>query len=115
MSNFKKSKSLNERITESSKIIERYPNRIPIIVEKVQFSKIKDIDKNKFLVPNDMTLGQFMYVIRKRIKLDSTEALFFFVNNILCNNTQKLDEIYKTYKDKDGFLYILYTSENTFG
>ena len=115
MSNFKKSKSLNERITESSKIIERYPDRIPIIVEKDKKSKIRDIDKNKFLVPNDMTLGQFMYVVRKRIKLDSTEALFFFVNNVLCNNTQTLDEIYKTYKDKDGFLYILYTSENTFG
>ena len=115
MSNFKKSKSLNERITESSKIIERYPDRIPIIVEKDKKSKIRDIDKNKFLVPNDMTLGQFMYVVRKRIKLDPTEALFFFVNNILCNNTQTLGEIYKTYKDKDGFLYILYTSENTFG
>lgn len=115
MSNFKKSKSENERITESSKIIERYPDRIPIIVEKDKKCKIKDIDKNKFLVPNDMTLGQFMYVIRKRIKLDSTEALFFFVNNVLCNNTQTLSEIYKTYKDKDGFLYIVYTSENTFG
>ena len=68
MSNFKKSKSENERITESSKIIERYPDRIPIIVEKNKKSKIKDIDKNKFLVPNDMTLGQFMYVVRKRIK-----------------------------------------------
>ena len=110
MSNFKKSKSENERITESSKIIERYPDRIPIIVEKDKKCKIKDIDKNKFLVPNDMTLGQFMYVIRKRIKLDSTEALFFFVNNVLCNNTQTLGEIYKKYKDKDGFLYILYTS-----
>jgi GABA(A) receptor-associated protein len=115
MSNFKKSKTENERLTESSKIIERYPDRIPIIVEKDKKSKIKDIDKNKFLVPNDMTLGQFMYVIRKRIKLDSTEALFFFVNNVLCNNTQTLGEIYKTYKDKDGFLYILYNSENTFG
>ena len=69
MSNFKKSKTENERLTESSKIIERYPDRIPIIVEKDKKSKIKDIDKNKFLVPNDMTLGQFMYVIRKRIKL----------------------------------------------
>ena len=115
MSNFKKSKSESERISESSKIIERYPDRIPIIVEKDKKCKIKDIDKNKFLVPNDMTLGQFIYVVRKRIKLDPTEALFFFVNNILCNNTQTLGEIYKTYKDKDGFLYILYTSENTFG
>ena len=115
MSDFKKSKTENERLTESSKIIERYPDRIPIIVEKDKKSKIKDIDKNKYLVPNDMTMGQFMYVIRKRIKLDSKEALFFFVNNSLCNNTLSLSEVYKTYKDKDGFLYIVYTSENTFG
>ena len=115
MSDFKKSKTENERLTESSKIIEKYPNRIPIIIEKDKKSKIKDIDKNKFLVPNDMTLGQFMYVIRKRIKLDSSQALFFFINNILCNNTQTLSEIYNIYKDNDGFLYITYTSENTFG
>ena len=68
MSNFKKSKSESERISDS-KIIERY-YRIPIIVEKDKKCKIKDID-----IYNDMTLGQFMYVIRKRIKLDSTEAL----------------------------------------
>jgi len=115
MSNYKKSKSENERITESSKILEKYPDRVPIIVEKGLKSKIKDIDKNKFLVPADMSFGQFMFIIRKRIKLDSTEALFIFVNNILCNNAQIINEIYNLYKDKDGFLYITYTSENTFG
>ena len=83
MSNYKKSKSENERITESSKILEKYPNRVPIIVEKELKSKIKDIDKNKFLVPEDMSFGQFMFIIRKRIKLDSTEALFIFVNKSL--------------------------------
>ena len=115
MTNFKKSKSESERISESSKIIEKYPDRIPIIVEKKQKAKISDIDKNKYLVPKDMTMGQFIYVIRKRIKLNPTEALFVFTNNILCNNSLLLSEIYNTYKDKDGFLYIVYTSENTFG
>lgn len=115
MSNFKKSKSESERIEESSKIIEKYPDRIPIIVEKQSKSKIPDIDKNKYLVPKEMTMGQFIYVIRKRIKLNPTEALFIFTNNILCNNTLLLSEMYNTYKDKDGFLYIVYTSENTFG
>jgi GABA(A) receptor-associated protein len=115
MSNFKKSKSESERIEESSKILQKYPDRIPIIVEKQRKSKIPDIDKNKYLVPKEMTMGQFIYVIRKRIKLNPTEALFVFTNNILCNNNILLSEIYNTYKDKDGFLYIVYTSENTFG
>ena len=115
MSNFKKSKIFEERFNESCKIIEKYPDRLPIIVEKSIKSKINDIDKNKYLVPKEMTLGQFLYVIRKRIKLNPAEALFFFVNNILCSNTQNMNEIYNTYKDKDGFLYITYSSENTFG
>jgi GABA(A) receptor-associated protein len=115
MNNFKNSKSENDRIIESSKILEKYPDRIPIIIEKDKKCKLKNIDKNKYLVPKNMTLGQFIYVIRKRIDIDSSEALFFFINNILCNNTQNINEIYNTYKDNDGFLYIVYTSENTFG
>ena len=115
MSNFKKSKTENERLTESSKIIEKYPNRIPIIIEKDKKSKIKDIDKNKFLVPNDMTLGQFMYVIRKRINLKASEAIFLFINNALPPTASIMGTIYENNKDKDGFLYIEYEGENTFG
>ena len=115
MTNFKESKSEEERLTESMKIIEKYPDKIPVIVEKYTKSSIKNIDKNKYLVSGDMTMSQFIYIIRKRIKLKSSEALFFFVNNILCNNSQSMIEIYNLYKDKDGFLYIEYSSENTFG
>ena len=30
-------------------------------------TKLDDIDKCKYLVPKDMTMGQFLFVIRKRI------------------------------------------------
>jgi len=115
MSDFKIKKTETERIHESAKILEKYPNRLPVIVEKSKKSDINNIDKNKFLVPSDMTLCQFLYIIRKRIKIDSSKALFFFVNDTLCNNASVLSEIYNTYKDNDGFLYIEYSSENTFG
>ena len=115
MSNFKKSKPENVRITESSKIIEKYPERIPVIVEKSSRSKIADIDKNKYLVPKDMTMGQFIYVVRKKINLDSSQALFLFVDNVLCNGSKVMADVYNSYKDKDGFLYITYSTENTFG
>ena len=115
MVTFKGSKSEEERLTESTKIIGKYPDKIPVIVEKYTKSSIKNIDKNKYLVSGDMTMSQFIYIIRKRIQLKSSEALFFFVNNILCNNSQSMIEIYNLYKDKDGFLYIEYSSENTFG
>ena len=74
-----------------------------------------DIDKQKFLVPRDMNLGQFIYIISKRIKLDANEALFILVNNNLIPGNKVLNEVYENNKDIDGFLYVTYSSENTFG
>ena len=44
---------VTKRKQESEKVREKYPERIPIIIEKDPNSKIKDLDKTKFLVPND--------------------------------------------------------------
>ena len=37
----------------------------------------------RYLVPADLTVGQFVYVIRKRIKLSAEKAIFIFVDNVL--------------------------------
>ena len=50
-----------------------------MICEKAPKSDdIPDIDKKKYLVPCDLTVGQFVYVIRKRIKLKPEKALFIY-------------------------------------
>ena len=114
---FKKDLSLEERKKESDRIKIKYPDRIPIIVEKLSEKNkdIPDIDKNKYLVPSDLTIGQFQFVIRKRIKLDSQKALFIFINNKLPITSDLLKNTYEKEKDEDGFLYIHYSGENTFG
>ena len=103
------------RIQESNKILLKYPTRIPIIVEKHTNCKFNDINKKKYLVPKDMVMNQFIYIIRKRIKLESYQTLFVMVGDGLTSSNITLGEIYENRKDKDGFLYITYTSENTFG
>jgi len=37
----------------------------------------------RYLVPADLTVGQFVYVVRKRIKLGAEKAIFVFINNTL--------------------------------
>lgn len=37
----------------------------------------------RYLVPADLTVGQFVYVVRKRIKLSAEKAIFVFVKNSL--------------------------------
>lgn len=112
---FKKKYGLEKRKEESKKILEKYPERIPVIVEKDKKSRISEIDKNKFLTPQDLTLGQFLYVIRKRIKINPEDALYCFVNNSLPPTSVSMISLYDSHKDEDGFLYITYCSENTFG
>ena len=46
----------------------RYPDRIPVICEKDPRSDIPPVDKRKYLIPMDLTVGQFVYVIRKRAR-----------------------------------------------
>lgn len=116
MNKFKKQHSLEKRQEESKRIKEKYDNRVPLIVLKDTKSNLPDIDRYKFLAPHDITLGQFMYVVRKRIKINDNETLYFFVNeNVLVNTSQSISAIYNTHKDEDGFLYLTYCSENVFG
>jgi len=115
MEEFKKLSTEEKRIEESKRILRKHPDRIPVVVCKCKDDSLPDIDKQKYLVPSDMSIGQFMYVIRKRISLKSDQALFILVNGTLQPTNMPLSSIYKDNKDKDGFLYIVYSSENTFG
>ena len=107
--------SFEQRVKECNRLMNKYTNRIPVIVTKSKNSNIPDIDKRKFLVPCEQTIGQMVYVIRNRIKLSQEKALFVFVNNILPPTGEILSEVYKNHKDPDGFLYVTYACENVFG
>ena len=86
--------------------------RFKVICEKVEKSDIATIDKKKYLVPSDLTVGQFVYVIRKRIKLSPEKAIFIFVDEVLPPTAALMSSIYEEHKDEDGFLYITYVALN---
>ena len=112
---FKKSFSFEKRRNESTRILLKYPNRIPIICERSRDSNIAKIDRNKYLVPSNLNIGQFLYIIRKRIKLSPESSLFIFINNSLPSTSKLIKNLYENEKDDDGFMYILYKEESTFG
>lgn len=114
-SQFKDENPFDKRKSESTRILQRFKDRLPVICEKVENSDIQEIDKRKYLVPGDLTVGQVVYVIRKRIKLPSEKAIFIFVNDILPPTAALMSTVYEEHKDEDGFLYVLYSGENTFG
>uniref|UniRef100_A0A6C0EJE2 Autophagy-related protein n=1 Tax=viral metagenome TaxID=1070528 RepID=A0A6C0EJE2_9ZZZZ len=113
---FQATHPFQERKKEAGRILAKYPDRVPVIIEKHEkVGEIPELDKSKFLVPGDMTVGQFVYVIRKRIKLGPEQAIFMFVNNMLPATSSLLSTLYHEHKSDDGFLYCAYTGEPTFG
>lgn len=111
---YKSTHSFDQRFEESQRIMNKYPDRIPIICESLKPSN-PQIDKTKYLVPNDLTIGQFLYVIRKRIALPPEQAIYLFVNGSIPATSELIAVVYDRNKDVDGFLYIYYSCENTFG
>ena len=113
---FKTKHTFEERFSESERIIKKFPDKVPIICEKNGNQlELKELEKSKYLVPWDYTIGQFLYIIRKQLQLGKEEALFMIVGNHISSASALLGHIYELYKDLDGFLYIQYTKENTFG
>lgn len=102
-------------MNESDRIMNKYPDRIPIIVKKRKGSDAPSIDKSKYLVPKDMAINQFTFIIRKRLKLEPSKALFVTINGNLPVSNEQINDIYLREKNEDGFLYIIYSFENTFG
>lgn len=112
---FRTKYSFTQRKLEASKIIENFPDKIPIICEVYNTNDIKQLKKCKFLAPRDLSLGHFFHFIRKNIDIPSDKAVFLFIKNTLQPNHINIGDIYMKYKDDDLFLYVLLCSENTFG
>lgn len=114
MYQYKKENNFKYRVNESTKILDKYPNKIPLIIEKSK-NCIYYINKNKYLLPKDIKVYQLNFIIRKRLNINKSDALFIYINNIIPPSNNLISDIYEDFKDKDGFLYITYSNENTFG
>lgn len=105
-----------ERVKKSQIILEKYPDRVPLIIQPSKNDReVFPIDKSKYITPRDLTLLQLQQIIRKRVKFPAEKALFMFINNKIYPISAMVGTIYDTNKDPDGFLYVTYCQESTFG
>eukprot|EP00088_Acartia_fossae_P053443 TRINITY_DN6088_c0_g1_i6.p1 TRINITY_DN6088_c0_g1~~TRINITY_DN6088_c0_g1_i6.p1 ORF type:complete len:116 (+),score=4.12 TRINITY_DN6088_c0_g1_i6:248-595(+) len=74
---FKASRSLSTRKAEVESIREKFPSKVPVIVERYRKEEsLPEIDKFKFLVPRDLTLSQLSHIIRVRLRVRQSQAFF---------------------------------------
>ena len=109
-------KPFEKRFEESKYMMQKYPDSVCCIIEKSKNCKqLDNIKKNKFIISKDVTIAELIYKIRTRILIDSRKSIFIYIHNILPMSNSKISDIYNKYKSNDGFLYITYSGENTFG
>ena len=128
---FKQELSFDKRFALAHNILSKYNDRIPIILSP--YSK-KDpiLSKKRYLVPADITMCKFIIELRSQMpNIKSGVGIYFYVDAekqpddigktsnrysmVLVPVSQLMGPIYDKYKDQDGFLYMVYTTENTFG
>lgn len=109
-------RSFVERKREYERITKKYNDRAAVVVEKGTGIDLPNIVKTKYLVPHDLSVSQFMYVIRKQIKVNPEISLVFVTKNgYMLSGGDTILNVYGKHRDDDGFLKISYCLENTFG
>lgn len=87
-------------------VVSNYPDRIPVIVTLSG-------KEHKLLCQSDMTAGSLMYVVRKRVHLEPSVAIFLMQNGRLMLSGASL--LIECERDDDGILRLEAREENTFG
>lgn len=99
-------------------LLERNTNKVPCVVsfqekDAIQL-KLPSIEM-RILCDADFTLGKLQYILRKKIALKESDAMYLFIDNVLIPNASVMRDIYSKHKNKDGFLYIECRMLETYG
>jgi GABA(A) receptor-associated protein len=104
-----------QRRAECERVSARRSGYVPTIVERGDRTAPR-IDKEKFLIPVDLTGSQLHFVVRRRLRMEKSEALFLLCEGALVGPHTTVGELYARHRSaEDGFLYVTYTLEHAFG
>ena len=110
----------NENISQNAinMLLLKYPSKRPFIVKPADKNQ-PNISKNKYLVPLEITISEFVYILKKRITIKHNDAIFIFIetNNgdmIIPKLSERIIDIYEKH-NINGHVNMKYSIENTFG
>lgn len=112
---FENSNSLDNRKSKADKIIQKYPDKVPMIVRKstntqntISDYPYKNLPKEKYAVNKHFTVKEFKDKLIKDLCLNQSNMLFLECNGKLLSDQQLVENIYDVNKDEDNFLKIYY-------
>ena len=107
---------LEERKSRLAKLLEKSPNKIPIVFDRHPQSKLPDASSIKFISTRNLKLSYFTNQLRSALKMPAECALFFSSSKSkIVKQDVLLGELYDSVKHEDGFLYLEYREVESFG
>lgn len=117
---------LDLRLKESKRVLAKHTDKVPVLIEPASGKQPKLQSGAKHLVPTNMTMQALLVFVRRGLPdLPAQEALSLFIESQSANGTKSeailvpmsstVGTVYNTRRSEDGFLYIVYSLENTFG
>jgi hypothetical protein len=121
--------NIEDRLKISAGLNRKYPDYIPIILERDKMSFLQPLKKKKFIVPNHFKFGDLSFSVRQCIPhLNSYDALLFTILKydasgkvtktvpaIAMDSSVGISEFFAKYRSADNFLYMSVREENVFG
>lgn len=113
---YRKTHTFEKRRNASAAVRRAHPDRVPVVCQRSAESALEPAKKSRYLVPRTLTVQQFLFIVRKHAKLTPEQAIFLFTaNKTLASGSTTIGELDENMRNEDGFVYIFYTDENTFG
>lgn len=110
-----------ERKNISDEIHRKRPGVVPIILEKARGSAMCDLKTSRFTVPASMSISSFTASLRKQLAANSEEPASTMIitvtdtGRIFGPNSVSVGDFYVVNGSADGFMYLTYREENSFG
>lgn len=114
--------TFEQRLWSASQLKIKYQDRVPVVVLPYKSYPVqRRMSQEKFLVPVDITVAQFLLILRKKMTLKPEETLFLFAESAggkkksLLSATDTIGTVYDSCHEPDMFLYLVYSQEDAFG
>ena len=97
---YKIKKNFQERKKESETVMNKYTDKVPIIINECP-EDFKDRVKRKMLLQRELTVSQYLYTIRSKFSISPEESLLIFINKKMPTSSTMIGSLYDKNKDED--------------
>ncbi|XP_015187804.1 PREDICTED: microtubule-associated proteins 1A/1B light chain 3B-like [Polistes dominula] len=115
---FKERRPFAMRVADVEAIKKRYPNKIPLVVERLPGEKhLPTLHNAKFLIPDFLSVAELIKILRLKLQLNPSQAFYLLTNSnkSLVSGGMTMLQLYQREQDEDGYLYVLFASQEVFG